>query len=324
MIVVDEIKEGFKIMLHPVQATKNARGIKDSLKFYYKLSIVPWVLYIIFLTISLANVGAASALILGIFSAILIFWVFIPVSFFISALIYHAFGKLFRVFKNGYASTFNATVYGTVPSILFMWLAAVYILSFLSIVFAIWSLVVLIIALSNSQNTTRLRAFVVVIIPLIIILAVMLAALFAFAFGAFSPTNIISNYCIASSGYYCSNLNYSSSTNKINFIFGQNTGYPFKSWAIAYAPNNATQSATGLPDVEFIKVSNAPLNLGQIIQVSLPASSASHVNIGTQAQGSIWICYSLNSTITPGIGSCTASSGAPDYAKVATLLVNAK
>jgi len=322
MIVVDEIKEGFKIMLHPVQATKNARGIKDSLKFYYKLSIVPWVLYIIFLTISLANVGAASALILGIFSAILIFWVFIPVSFFISALIYHAFGKLFRVFKNGYASTFNATVYGTVPSILFMWLAAVYILSFLSIVFAIWSLVVLIIALSNSQNTTRLRAFVVVIIPLIIILAV----LFAYEFGVFSPVSInTSSFCLPSNGYYyCSNLTYSSSTNKINLTFGQNTGYSFKSWAIAYAPYNATQSATGLPDVEFIKVSNAPLNLGQIIRVSIPVSSASHVNTGTQAQGSIWICYSLNSTITPGIGSCTASSGAPDYAKVATLSVSAK
>jgi hypothetical protein len=320
MIVVDEIKEGFKIMLHPVQATKNARGIKDSLKFYYKLSILPWVLYVIFFTISLASVGAASALILGIFSAILIFWVFIPVSFFISALIYHAFGKLFRVFKNGYASTFNATVYGTVPSILFMWLAAIYLLGVLSIVFAFWSLVVLIIALSNSQNTTKLRAFVVVIIPLIIILAV----LFAYEFSVLPSASSISSFCIPNSGYYCSNLTYSNSTNKINFIFDQSTGYQFKSWAIAYAPYNATLSNTGLPDVEFIKVSNAPLNSGQIIQVSIPASSASHVNTGVQAQGNIWICYSLNSTITPGIGNCTASSGAPHYVKVATLLVSAK
>ena len=326
MFAIDELKEGFNIMLHPTQATKKERGIKDSLKFYYKLSIVPWLLYILFGAIFIASsVGIAVAVILSIIIAILVFWVLMPISFFISALIYHAFGKLFRVFKSGYANTFNATVYGTIPSILFMWLGAVALLSTLSLVFAIWSLVVLIIALANRQNTTMLRAFLVILIPLIIIVIITVF----FAFGLFLPSTsssgLISSSCIASTGYYCSNLIYNASTNTIHFGLGQASANNFESWAIAYAPSNASIStATGIPEVEFIKVSNNPFNAGEIINASLPASSLHSVKAGTFAAGNIWICYSLNSTITPGIGSCTASSGNIEYAQVAALTATAK
>jgi len=46
MIIVDELKEGFNIMLHPKSTTQKERKIGEALAFYYKISIIPLILYI--------------------------------------------------------------------------------------------------------------------------------------------------------------------------------------------------------------------------------------------------------------------------------------
>jgi len=54
-IIVDELKEGFNIMLHPKSATQKKRKIGEALLFYYKISIVP-LLMCFHLAISLGTV----------------------------------------------------------------------------------------------------------------------------------------------------------------------------------------------------------------------------------------------------------------------------
>ena len=58
-------------------------------------------------------------------TGILMFLVIIPISLFVTAFLYHIFGKLFKVFSNPYSNTFTATVYGIVPTILFYWLSPI-------------------------------------------------------------------------------------------------------------------------------------------------------------------------------------------------------
>jgi len=178
MIIVDELKEGFNIMLHPKSTTQKERKIGEALAFYYKISIIPLILYIILaLVVPSTSATGLSTLSAGLSSAsgmlaifgILILLIIIPVSLFITAFLYHIFGKLFKVFSNPYSNTFTATVYGLVPTILFYWLSAVPLGSLVLIIFEIWAFIVMILALANQQNTSALKAFAVIIATTIII-----------------------------------------------------------------------------------------------------------------------------------------------------------
>jgi len=176
MIIVDELKEGFNIMLHPKSATQKKRKIGEALAFYYKMSIIPLILYIILALVVLPNSAAGlSTLSAGLFSgmlaifSILILLIIIPISLFVDAFLYHIFGKLFKVFSNPYSNTFTATVYGLVPTILFYWLIPIPLGSLVLIIFEIWAFIVMIFALANQQKTSALKAFAVIIVTAIII-----------------------------------------------------------------------------------------------------------------------------------------------------------
>lgn len=181
MFTIEEIKVGLNIMRHPIQATKKEKSIKDSIKFYYKLSIIPLVLYVLFdlLSLNAQYKHIIAVLIVNSIFQIFIFWVLVPVGLFISALIYHEIGKYLWSFKNIYSNTFGATVYGAVPFVLFMWVTAIFLPSrfniinvTINIIYAmllIWSLVVLVIALANLQDTTKLRSFTVVISTILVV-----------------------------------------------------------------------------------------------------------------------------------------------------------
>ena len=179
MIIVDELKEGFNIMLHPGNATQKERKLGEALAFYYKISIIPLILYIILAlaipstsatgssTLSILATGLSSGM-LAIFG-ILTLLIIIPISLFVTAFLYHIFGKLFKVFSNPYSNTFTATVYGMVPTILFYWLSPVPLGSLVLIIFEIWAFIVMILALANQQKTSALKAFAVIIVTAIII-----------------------------------------------------------------------------------------------------------------------------------------------------------
>ncbi|MFP3279146.1 MAG: YIP1 family protein [Candidatus Micrarchaeota archaeon] len=179
MIIVDELKEGFNIMLHPKSATQKERKIGEALAFYYKMSIIPLILYIILaLVVPPKSVTGLSALPTGFLSGLLVIGgilallVIIPISLFVTAFIYQIFGKLFKVFSNPYSNTFTATVYGIVPTILFYWLSPVPLGSLVLIIFEIWAFIVMILALANQQKTSALKAFAVIIVTGIIMGAI--------------------------------------------------------------------------------------------------------------------------------------------------------
>jgi hypothetical protein len=179
MIIVDELKEGFNIMLHPKSATQKERKIGEALAFYYKLSIIPLVLDIILaLAVPSASATGLSALPTGFLSGLLVIGgilallVIIPISLFVTAFIYQIFGKLFKVFSNPYSNTFTATVYGIVPTILFYWLTPIPLGSLVLIIFEIWAFIVTILAIANQQKTSALKAFAVIIVTGIIIGAI--------------------------------------------------------------------------------------------------------------------------------------------------------
>ncbi|MFP3278402.1 MAG: YIP1 family protein [Candidatus Micrarchaeota archaeon] len=176
MIIVDELKEGFNIMLHPGNATQKERKLGEALAFYYKISIIPLILYIILaLVVPPKSAAGLSIVSSGLFSGmlaitgILMFLVIIPISLFVTAFLYHIFGKLFKVFSNPYSNTFTATVYGIVPTILFYWLSPIPLGALVLIIFEIWAFIIMILALARQQKTSALKAFAVIIVTAIII-----------------------------------------------------------------------------------------------------------------------------------------------------------
>jgi len=173
MIIVDELKEGFNIMVHPDSATQKKRKIGEALLFYYKVSIVPLILYIIFALVVpptstdlLTGPVSSSKLVLW---GLLFIWIEIPISLFVASLLYHLFGKLFKIFHSPYSNTFTATVYGIVPYILFYWLRLLSVGLLLLIIFYIWSLVILAVALAYQQKTSASKAVGIVIATGIIV-----------------------------------------------------------------------------------------------------------------------------------------------------------
>ena len=188
MIIVDELKEGFNIMLHPKSATQKKRKIGEALLFYYKISIIPLLLYIILSLVMLIYVAGLSAVGMFFFGmlamyGILMFVVIIPIFIFVIAFIFHIFGKLFEVFNNPYSNTFTATVYGALPTILFYWLNLVPLGSWVLKIFDIWAFIITIFALVNQQKTSALKVFEV-IIGTAIIIGIVVTALFSL--GVFS------------------------------------------------------------------------------------------------------------------------------------------
>ncbi len=191
MIFLDQMREGLNIMLHPTKASYKSHSIGGALGFYYKFSLIPLVLYIIFSLFSAYPI--ISALI-----GIIIILIAAPIGFFIGSAFYHGFGSLFGVFKKPYQNTFSAMVYGVIPSIMFIWLLPIPILDIISIIFDIWAFIVMIFALARLQNVEALTAFGVIVATgiiigaIIFIILLLFAAVFTLAFMRIAHTTISS------------------------------------------------------------------------------------------------------------------------------------
>jgi len=303
MIIIDELKEGFNMMLHPNSATQKERKIGEALAFYYKISIIPLILYIIFALVipkAPTTLGVFSGLIsgVGIISGIIDILIFTPIASFISALIIHIFGKLFRAFSNPYSNTFTANVYGEVPAILFYWLLPI--MSLLLVIFAIWSFIVLIIAVANQQKTSKLKAFGVIFAPAIIALAIALL----FALGIFSGPTAFSSACIPNPGFYCANPAIHSGV--LMMTLGQATGATISNITFCFVPQGTPKisSCNGYPSYYVSKLSS-----GGIVNVSFSGASISKSSTLT---GEIWMSYH------------NSSGAGPFITNVASVMVQAK
>jgi len=290
MIIIDELKEGFNIMLHPKSATQKERKIGEALAFYYKMSIIPLILYII-LALAVPS-ASATGLFTGFLSGllviggILVLLVAIPISLFVNAFLYHIFGKLFKVFSNPYSNTFTATVYGLVPTILFYWLTPIPLGSLVLIIFGIWAFIVMILALANQQKTSVLKAFAVIITPTVIILLIVAGALFSL--GIFSSSSTLSStFCISSPTFYCNTPKLHSGT--LSVVLAQNTGSNINNATLCFVSGNTTPSScSGYPSYYV----GSWLN-GQIINASFSGSGIP-TTTGSELSGSIFVSYNVS------------------------------
>ena len=180
---VEEMKEGWNIMLHPGKATKKTLSVSEGLKYYYRLAIIPLVISIVIGAIAAAalpglagsastnplmssyglgaigGVGIIAAAIVGLLIAN-------PIGMLISAALLQLFGKhLFKAYKNDYEHTFTAYAKGgIVPSTMFYWLSSLPVIGIaFAVIFGIWSFIVAIIALANQQGISRWKSLGVII-----------------------------------------------------------------------------------------------------------------------------------------------------------------
>ncbi len=193
MAFLKDVKKGIDVVFHPSEGTKSEMSIGRALAFYYSFSVIPFIAFTAFITIAslmgeqdtvpfytalLFNPGYAPiSLIIG---SILLFWVLMPIGLFIYAAIYQVVGKyIFRVWKGDYSRTFTAVTFGTLPVVLLGWLCwpiPIPMLGTLALaVFAIWEIVALIIALSNTQKISRLSSIKVVVFVSAIIAVVVIS-----------------------------------------------------------------------------------------------------------------------------------------------------
>ena len=198
MIVIDELKEAVNIMLHPGTATQKERSIPAAVAFYYKVLVVPFILYIIlalaipeptvsssfipspFFTTILMLILTPFTVVTGVLASLIV----LPLGLLVVAFLCHIIGKLLKVFNNPYSYTFTATVYSMVPYLLLVWLLVftnivnpmlIVGIAIIFFILAIWEIIILIIAFANQQKTSKLRAFAVWLVTGIVIAIIYLA-----------------------------------------------------------------------------------------------------------------------------------------------------
>jgi len=154
----------------------------------------------------------------------------------------------------------------------------------------------------------------------ILIVAVVLGALFNL--GVFSNFSVVTA-CVQSPGFYCSGISYPHATGNIIVSLGQSTGSNWGGWAVGFANSMVTTPASGIPNVPFVTQAGSLANGKGAIGVNLPASAP--VSVGAVAYGEIWVCYAVvpATSVTGGVGSCSATGGTVQYAQMATVTARA-
>jgi len=312
MIVIDELKEAVNIMLHPGTATQKERSIRAAIAFYYKVLVVPLILYII-LALIITKTTLSPFILSPLFTVILL--IVSPLGLLAMAGLYHLFGKLFKVFNNPYSNTFTATVYSTVPYILLIWLLAftnianlmlLVVFDIIFFILVIWEIIIIIIAFANQQKTSKLRAFAVWLVTQIIVVGIVyllvVIVTMLFAVGSFSSSVSITSACIPQTGFACTNLVFSEGV--LNITIGQVTGQRWTAATFCFVPVNVTMSSnlkcpTGYETGSY-SIPGGLAN-GQAIPITFALSGVS-TKPGTIVSGTIWALYT-----TPGATSPTSA-----------------
>ncbi len=188
MLFIDDMKKGLHVLLHPRSLTD--MSISEAMKFYYKFSIIPFLLYLIVALAVVTKVPHASLPYLflqftkaygfglpGIYgqviTSILYILVAVPLSILINAALFHAIGKyVLKEFGEPIAKTVTAAMYTTLVNPLLLWLALLpYVGLAVYGIIIVWEIVILIFSLSTMQVVKLLVIVEIIVIALAIIVA---------------------------------------------------------------------------------------------------------------------------------------------------------
>ncbi|MGC8730574.1 MAG: YIP1 family protein [Candidatus Micrarchaeia archaeon] len=177
--LISDLKKAINIMLHPGEATKETMNVKEALKFYYKVGLLPFLIFLIVGLMESIIIGWNYHVVAGVIFGSMVFIVFlsylviIPLGLLVQAGLFHLIiGKLFSMYKGSFNLPFTAYVYGTVPFLLVP-LALVLIILFgfalaliiiIMIIMTVWSLIVSIIAMANQLGMSKTKAFAVMLL----------------------------------------------------------------------------------------------------------------------------------------------------------------
>ncbi len=197
MGIIKDLKFGLQVMLKPGENTKKPMEIGQAFNLYYRITIIPLIVLIVFAVVmasafagsplfallgqSFAGLGASALLASSILIPILVVWVLIPLSIFITGGLYHIVGKWSGQFKNDFNKTFTATMFSKLPTTIFLFTLVVPATAFLFWIFALWELIVLLVALSNQQKVKWNVALGIVLITALVVTAVIGLVFYAFA-----------------------------------------------------------------------------------------------------------------------------------------------
>lgn len=191
MIFIDELKWAFDVMVHPNKANQKWT-VGGAAAMYYKVLIIPLIILVIIEALagsiiasglsSLGSMlgssgaalgalsgGAVAAILIG--STLLDFLILVPIGFLIAAVVYLIFGMIFKAASGGYAGAFSAVVYSALPIVALLFLYWVPVLNF---ILAIWGIVLFVFAWANINKVSKGKAFLVWIVPVIIVLIIVL------------------------------------------------------------------------------------------------------------------------------------------------------
>ncbi len=215
VVWVKDLRSGLAVMLHPGDNTKKTMEIGAAYAWYYRVTAIPLVILIIFaLAVATAfyasPIAAVSSVVgLGVVAAIvlpiLFMWVLIPINIFISAGLFHIVAGWMGEFKGDFEKTLSAVVYSKMPSSIFLFTLIAPAILVVAPVFAIWELVVLLLALSNQQKVKWTVALGVVLITVIVVTAVVSVITAAFAIATAGAANALVNalipHLVGNNGY---------------------------------------------------------------------------------------------------------------------------
>ncbi|MGA3020644.1 MAG: hypothetical protein ABSD68_01695 [Candidatus Micrarchaeales archaeon] len=182
------LAQHYNILFKPEKTTSESMSVKESILLYYKLAILPFVLFLIvgaifsdsatntsqvkFLTdtlsflytlfignlrtpFSIPFTGLEFVLFVGVFYIFILY----PIDILLFSGLFHWGGKrMLKKMDEPYRNTLSAFVYGEIPSITFIWLLMLPLFSYMTatlwynLVMVIWSLFVFFDAIKNQQN----------------------------------------------------------------------------------------------------------------------------------------------------------------------------
>lgn len=185
MGLIKEWRHAWEAVWHPSAAGKRKLSINGSLKYYYSIAIVGFILYVVLGAISIWNGVAVHSYLSNMLDvragypalfayAILFFFVLGPIGLFIDSALYQIVGKYFlKEWKGDYSKTFTAVAFASTPAIFLAWFSfAPYINGALLLLAGIWSLVVLVVTLSEQQKVTRTTAIAGVLVTAVLVILI--------------------------------------------------------------------------------------------------------------------------------------------------------
>ncbi|MCL4365589.1 YIP1 family protein [Candidatus Marsarchaeota archaeon] len=180
-MIVDDLKNGIDVVLHPDKRTKAKMSVVEALGMYYKFSVIPLILAIILAWIVSSVAGSSLSGLLGglasggisVLAVILVvvsLWVTTPITMLIIAAVLHAVGKVLKMFKGTYENTFTGVVFAEFPTVSVYWLSFIPVIgAVISLLASIWGIWVFLNAEANQHSTTKVNAFIVGLVTVIII-----------------------------------------------------------------------------------------------------------------------------------------------------------